>query len=272
MRFTVSNMRQFHAYLVSKGGVPKYVGITKRGVMVRWSEHKKTQSQNTAMANAIRKHGVDAFTVEHIASAIDYESLCAIERSLIEQYGTMSPKGYNLKEGGKQCFKFSEETKARMSAGRIGKIPSEETRARLRAAHKLRPAPLPPSAETRAKMSASRKGRVLGPMPEARKAKISAAKSGKPGPPVSASARAKIAASKLGKPGHIPTAETRAKMSAARKGQKRSTPVPIETRIKMSVGRRAGISARMIVPAQTDLFLTLPSGSSAGAIGEARGL
>lgn len=222
------------AYVVYLHDRPKYVGITIRGVAIRWAEHQKTKSQNTALANAMRKHGVGAFTVEHVASARNADDLAELERILIEQHGTMSPRGYNLKEGGVQNFKFSEETRLRMRARQLGVKPSAETLAKIRASSTGRKSPH--SDEARAKMSEARQGKSQGPMSEQRKANISAAKKGKPGRPVSEEARRKIATSQLGKRGYKHTAASLQKMADARRGK--TNPPEVIAKMRAAALRR----------------------------------
>lgn len=225
---------KYEAYVVYKNGAAKYVGITIRDVALRWQEHQKTRSQNTALANAIRKHGIEFFTVEHVASARNADDLAELERILIKQHRTMSPTGYNLKEGGVQNFRFAEETRLRMRARQIGVKPSDETRAKLRAASTGRKNPH--SDEARAKMSEYRRGRPQGPMSAQRKANISAAKKGTPGHPASEETRKKIAASKLGKRGYKHTEAALQKMADARRGK--TNPPEVIAKMRAAAFRR----------------------------------
>ena len=108
---------QFHAYVVSRDGVARYVGVTTKGVMRRWNYgHKQPGGKTrTALRDAIRKYGSSAFTVEHVASAWDIASLSDLERILIEQYDTLTPNGYNLKTGGFIGIVYSDEVRKRIS-------------------------------------------------------------------------------------------------------------------------------------------------------------
>jgi len=83
---------------------------------------------------------------------------------------------------------YSEETRAKMSLARKGKIHSTETRAKLSLARKGRLF----SDETRAKMSLSQKGKPKKPLSNETKAKLSIANKGKLKGPHSDETKAKI--------------------------------------------------------------------------------
>jgi group I intron endonuclease len=92
------------AYLITNTMNGKqYIGITKGSLNRRFKAHLNTAKKaddNIALYNAIRKYGVDAFTVEQIASSFSRKDLCALEVQLIAQYKTKAPNGYNLTDGG----------------------------------------------------------------------------------------------------------------------------------------------------------------------------
>ncbi len=94
--------------------------------------------------DAIRKHGVEnaLFTILAIGQGRDY--LATLERRAIAVFGTRAPFGYNLTDGGDGApkghryrvgHKHSAEAKAKMSASRMGRVMSEETRAKIGIAH-----------------------------------------------------------------------------------------------------------------------------------------
>ena len=91
-------------------GMP-YIGQTTRTIAERFKEH--TQAP-TYIGNAMRKYGMENFTIEIIAECANQEELNAQEIRFIAEYDSMAPKGYNRTEGGE------------------GGIPCEETKARLR--------------------------------------------------------------------------------------------------------------------------------------------
>jgi hypothetical protein len=148
----------FHAYTVSLDGVVRYVGVTTQSVKQRWYQHvfgAVSQGKGHALGAAIRKYGRGGFVVEHVASAWDAASLNDLETLLIGQHGTFGKPNYNMTTGGDARFSFAPETIELMSAERRGRVVSEETKAK----HRL----YRHTEESRAKMSASRVGRKLSP-------------------------------------------------------------------------------------------------------------
>lgn len=135
-----------------------------------------------AFYDALRAHGADAVQWQIIGVASTQERLDELERECIRVYGTMSPQGWNLTEGGMGGIP-SAETRANMSAAQKGRKHTAETRAKISAANMGRK----PSAESRAKMSVSQKRRA--PFPAETRAKMAMAHVGKKH---SAETRAKI--------------------------------------------------------------------------------
>lgn len=81
----------------------RYIGITSKGVDARLKQHFRYAAGGKSMAiihQSIRKHGVSAFTIREIASALSWSDLQRVECDLIVQEGTMQPAGYNLMPGG----------------------------------------------------------------------------------------------------------------------------------------------------------------------------
>ncbi|WP_312595456.1 hypothetical protein [Brevundimonas sp.] len=82
-----------------------YVGCTRHSVRHRWFQHVLPPRQWPGVAKAcvsdgIKKFGREGFKVFHIASAMGVENAAAVERDLIEQWGTRRPSGYNGNIGG----------------------------------------------------------------------------------------------------------------------------------------------------------------------------
>lgn len=100
-----------------------YIGLTRQKYLSeRWSQHvlaAKAGSKNV-LASAIRKYGVDAFERSVIAYALNPDSLGLLEKTLIAQYDCISPKGYNLTDGGESAYirKFSAAGLAGIRAAR----------------------------------------------------------------------------------------------------------------------------------------------------------
>lgn len=101
----------------------RYFGITKRSPSDRWAEHRhdsrrKRGSRRAFLHNAIREHGVEAFTFEVVRTTATRDEACEIERALIAEFQTMRPHGFNLTTGGESTpgTKHSDETKAKNKA------------------------------------------------------------------------------------------------------------------------------------------------------------
>jgi group I intron endonuclease len=132
----------------------RYVGITKGSHLTRWKKHlwnaaKRLGGKQVAFYNAIRKYGKEAFCVECIDSAPDWDTLQMMEIAAIEKYNTFIEDGcgYNMTRGGDgtQGYKFrpeqrakslSEEHKANIAANNAkywkGKTHSAATKDKIR--------------------------------------------------------------------------------------------------------------------------------------------
>jgi group I intron endonuclease len=129
-----------------------YVGSTIRTSDRRFREHcsnARRGKQDSVLYAAMRKHGVEAFSVETIAVADSYEHLMTLEIEAIAANGCVVPSGYNIVKGGRGDFGWtpSDETRAKMRAKKRGYIPWNKGRES--------------TPEERARMSMSRKGAVL---------------------------------------------------------------------------------------------------------------
>ena len=74
----------------------QYVGITGRSLEQRFAEHCKAESY---IGKAIRKHGVENFTIKEIDEANTRQDLFEKEMMWIDKLGTFG-RGYNLTLGG----------------------------------------------------------------------------------------------------------------------------------------------------------------------------
>lgn len=94
-----------HVYLITNTiNGNKYVGVTQTTIAKRWREHKcaaKSGSERP-LYRAMRKYGIEAFTIEAIATADSVESLKTLECRYIADLGTFARNGsgYNLTLGG----------------------------------------------------------------------------------------------------------------------------------------------------------------------------
>jgi len=179
----------------------------------REREHRrgleKGNHYNRMMQRSFDKYGVFEFSV---VGRWPVDEVIAREQVLLDEHFN-DPKCANQQPtaGSNLGFKFSTESRARMSAAQTG---------------------LKRSPETKANMSAAIMGKKYGPPSAEHRAKISAALRGKKRGPHSAETRANMSAAHMGKK-HLP--ETKAKIAAAQMGRKHSP----ETRAKMSAAAKA---------------------------------
>ena len=119
-----------------------YVGQTIRPIKERFAEHETGKSKYCrAIYNAIKKYGWENFEKDYYECP--NEDLNFDEELLVSEMGTLSPDGYNLREGGGNIGKPSEDTKKKMSEAvtgeknhNYGKIASEETKKKMSEAKK----------------------------------------------------------------------------------------------------------------------------------------
>jgi hypothetical protein len=106
-----------------------YIGQTIRDIHKRLEEHQLPSSNCVAVSRAIQKHGWENVKKEWYE--VPDEDLNFYEEMLVALLGTLTPGGYNLKEGGGSSGKLSEETKKKISKARIGKTHTEETKQKI---------------------------------------------------------------------------------------------------------------------------------------------
>ncbi|ABT15844.1 hypothetical protein FR483_N559R [Paramecium bursaria Chlorella virus FR483] len=106
-----------------------YIGQTIRPIHKRLEEHQLPNSECVAISRAIQKYGWENFDKEWYE--VPNEDLNFYEEMLVALLGTLSPDGYNLKEGGGSSGKLSEESKQKMSKARIGKTHTDETKQKM---------------------------------------------------------------------------------------------------------------------------------------------
>ena len=132
----------------------KYIGITKQTPERRW-QNGYGYRESPRFFNAIEKYGWDCFKHELLFTGLSAEDAARLEVELIAKYNTTRPEyGYNLDPGGGGTAPKTAETRAKISAARLGTHPTAETIERLRVSHTGKTTP----PDVRAKMSAAQKG------------------------------------------------------------------------------------------------------------------
>lgn len=109
-----------------------YIGQTKQKLTDRISKHlyAAEKGSDQLIHKAVRKYGVDNFSMEVVMECGSIEELNACEKAMIEHYGSMVPLGYNLKSGGHNV-RYSEESRLKMSAAHMGKKLSSEHKRKI---------------------------------------------------------------------------------------------------------------------------------------------
>lgn len=97
-------------YKVTAPNGRAYVGETVRPMAVRWRAHCNGASYCLNLKRAIEKYGRENMTVEVLEEGVPFAMLRERETHYIEALGTLAPNGYNLRVGGGEKHRFSEET------------------------------------------------------------------------------------------------------------------------------------------------------------------
>lgn len=115
-----------------------YIGKTTRTIEERLREHARDRKGNSAIHNAVKKHGWDNFTYE-VLHECNNACLDTWEQIEILRHKTLSPNGYNLTTGGDGCSP-TKITRDKLSKANKGRVPwnkgkkgiySKETLAKL---------------------------------------------------------------------------------------------------------------------------------------------
>ena len=94
-----NNMNNYLIYIITNTINNKsYIGQTKNWKN-RWKKHNQT-SNTSAISKAIQKYRKENFKVKFLITKISKESADHLETLFIDLNNTLSPKGYNIKEGG----------------------------------------------------------------------------------------------------------------------------------------------------------------------------
>jgi group I intron endonuclease len=110
-----------------------YIGQTIRSIKKRLKEHQQENSNCRAFSGAIKKYGWENFVIDCYECPDD--ELNKHERWMINLMGTLSPNGYNLKEGGGPHGQASEESKQKMRKPKSDKHKQSIREARLGTTH-----------------------------------------------------------------------------------------------------------------------------------------
>ena len=90
-----------YIYLITnKINGKQYIGQTIRDdINTRWKQHKNNKSANMPISHAYNKYGIENFKFQIICICFD-EDCNKFEKEYIQKFNTISPNGYNLREGG----------------------------------------------------------------------------------------------------------------------------------------------------------------------------
>jgi len=202
-----------YIYIFTSPNGKSYIGQTIRPIEKRLEEHESGKSKDCrAIYNAIQYHGWENFEKDWYYCPD--EDLNKHEELMVEVLGTLVPEGYNLREGGGNRGKPSDETRKKMSERQLrekncmyGKNHTEETKQKISESSIGKKM----SEESKRKMSEARLGKT---MSEETRQKISEAQRGKTH---TNETKQKISESSIGKK---MSEESKQKMSEARKGEK----------------------------------------------------
>lgn len=109
--------------IVNKINGKTYVGQTIGTIEHRFSQHKhSSKRENTYLYNAMKKYGIENFTIKLIDTANSLEELNNKEIYWIKKLNTKYPYGYNILDGGKSIkgYHHTEKTKMLLKQKSIG--------------------------------------------------------------------------------------------------------------------------------------------------------
>jgi len=113
-----------------------YIGQTIGSVENRWKSHiYDHKRKDFVLYRAMRKYGIDSFTIEEIDGANSLSELNYKEWLLIHIFNSLAPNGYNSATGGRNS-KPIQEVKDKISKAHIGKIVTKEARKNMSIAQK----------------------------------------------------------------------------------------------------------------------------------------
>jgi group I intron endonuclease len=119
--------------VINKVNDKKYIGQhSGADIQKYWRKHvyralASPTNRVRAIYSAIRKYGAENFEIKPLVIVGTKEDLNFYEKSLIKVFGTKSPGGYNLTDGGDGVANPSEESRRKMSESHLGKKQTEDT-------------------------------------------------------------------------------------------------------------------------------------------------
>jgi group I intron endonuclease len=111
-------------YMITSPNGKSYVGQTMN-FEKRMREHNKTTSGCLAIRDAILKYGFENMKVEILLKNLTIDEANKYEEFYIKEHGTLSPNGYNLREGGLN-HTLSDEIKRKIGDKNRGRIKTPE--------------------------------------------------------------------------------------------------------------------------------------------------
>lgn len=120
-----------YIYMLKSPSGKIYIGQTICSIKKRLKRHQRKSSRCRAIYGAIKKYGWENFEIDWYECPDN--QLNKHEKWMVTLMGTLSPDGYNLKEGGGNG-KLSEETKQKLREANLGKTASEETKKKMQKA------------------------------------------------------------------------------------------------------------------------------------------
>jgi group I intron endonuclease len=119
-----------YIYMLTSPSGKAYIGQTFRPIQTRLEEHETGKSSGcVAIYNAIQYHGWNNFEKDWYECPD--EDLNKHEELMVEVLRTLSPNGYNLREGGGSHGKMSEESKQKNREAHLGISKSEEHKQKI---------------------------------------------------------------------------------------------------------------------------------------------
>lgn len=128
-----------------------YIGITSQSIGMRWGRHRRSafnEKCTTKLARAMRKYGLENFSIVQIAEAYSRREVLTLEKALISAHGTWHlAHGYNMTVGGDNFgsqisadrrAQISEQVKRQWAHGSL-RVPKEVRSARTLAAYQHDP-------------------------------------------------------------------------------------------------------------------------------------